>query len=74
MKLSKLKALEEELNSYLYGVVSAWHQGVMPTESEVWSHVESVFSRVDSDRDRQQLQMNTVDLLGEALTYIRLDG
>lgn len=72
--LKKLQELESELNNYLRGVVSSWHEGIMPTESEVRSYVDSIFSRLNSYQDREQLKMKTEDLLGEALTYIRLDG
>lgn len=65
---------ERELNSYLHGVINGWHNGPTPTEQEVWKCVRAIFDNVGSDHDRQWLQRQTVDLLEEALTYVRLDA
>lgn len=64
---------ERELTHYLRGVVEGWHKGPTPTEQDVWKHVHSVFSKVESEEHRRRLQEQTVDLLEEALTFTRLD-
>jgi len=64
---------ERELKSYLEGVINGWHHGPTPSDAEVRKHVRAVLDNVGSDQDRQWLQKQTVDLLEEALTFVRLD-
>lgn len=71
-KLSRRLEIELELKSYLRGIVEQWHKTPTPTEQEVWEHIWHIFSRVKSENERQWLQKQTVDLLEEALTFVRL--
>ena len=65
---------ERELSSYLREVINGWHNGPTTTEEDVWEHVRAIFDNVGSDHDRRWLQKQTVDLLEEALTFVRLDA
>jgi len=73
-ELKRILEIESELNNYLQGIVELWHKAPTPTEWQVWEHVRHTFSLVESERERQWLQEQTVDLLEQALTFVRLDS
>ncbi|KJV24790.1 hypothetical protein VI06_21055 [Aquitalea magnusonii] len=74
LELKHIIEIESELSRYLQGIVEQWHKAPTPTEQQVWEYVQHTFSLVESERERQWLQEQTVDLLEKALTFVRLDS
>lgn len=72
--MKRILDIESELSSYLQGIVEQWHKAPTPTEQQVWEHVRHTFLQVESEQERQWLQEQTVDLLEQVLTFVRLDS
>lgn len=71
--MQHVQEVEAELNSYLQGIIEQWHKTPPPGEQAVRDHVCSLLARLGSDEERRYLQEKTVDLLEQALTFLRLD-
>jgi|GEM_PF-5386219 len=65
---------EECIRCYLLGVASLWHQGEIPNERIIKARVDAMIGEVDCTPVQEWLQYRLEGLLGEVLTFSRLNG